>query len=90
MEEWKDKWYGRTIRLYLSGFFLDVIKPVEPIVQFSKKINGWQDKFFLPNLSKLLRQQYKRLFDNFNIDIPFHFFQRNVKAAIKQAQKITQ
>ncbi len=239
MEEWKDPWYGRTSRLYLSGFFLDVVKPLEPIMQFLKKngfkvrvcdgsiegesivplklaairaglgwqgkhslliskkygtflalggiltnadlehsvkeepnrchkciecqkacpvkaiekphvldtdkcissllsndnlsqkvvdamenriqdceicqdacpwnkkhlknplttkmtihfqekINEWKDKFFLRDLGKLSKQQYKIMFENFNIDIPFHIFQRNVKAAIKQADKITQ
>jgi len=25
MPEWKNAWYGRTSRLYLSGFFLDVV-----------------------------------------------------------------
>jgi len=29
---WKSHWYGRTSRLYLSEFFLDVVKPLEPIV----------------------------------------------------------
>jgi epoxyqueuosine reductase len=31
---WRDPWYGRTSRLYLSGFFLDVVKPLEPITTF--------------------------------------------------------
>jgi len=31
MPEWKNKWYGRTSRLYLSGFFLDIVKPLEPV-----------------------------------------------------------
>lgn len=29
---WKNPWYGRTSRLYLSEFFLDVVKPLDPIV----------------------------------------------------------
>ncbi|MDM8525613.1 4Fe-4S double cluster binding domain-containing protein [Desulfococcaceae bacterium HSG8] len=29
---WINPWYGRTSRLYLSEFFLDVVKPLEPIV----------------------------------------------------------
>ncbi len=33
---WSNFWYGRTSRLYLSGFFLDVMKPLEPIVAFLK------------------------------------------------------
>ena len=34
MPEWGNPWYGRTSRLYLSGFFLDVVKPLEPIAAF--------------------------------------------------------
>ncbi len=41
--EWKDAWYGRTSRLYLSGFFLDVVKPLEPIAHFLKN-KGYQAK----------------------------------------------
>jgi len=29
---WSNRWYGRTSRLYLSEFFHDVVKPLEPIV----------------------------------------------------------
>ncbi len=31
---WSNFWYGRTSRLYLSSFFLDVVKPLEPIAAF--------------------------------------------------------
>ena len=34
---WKDAWYGRTSRLYLSGFFLDVVKPLTPIAELLKQ-----------------------------------------------------
>jgi len=37
MPEWKNAWYGRTSRLYLSGFFLDIVKPLVPIADFLKK-----------------------------------------------------
>jgi len=30
---WRDPWYGRTSRLYLSGYFLDMVKPLEPLVK---------------------------------------------------------
>ena len=33
MPEWSDPWYGRTSRLYLSDFFLDVVKPLKPIAE---------------------------------------------------------
>lgn len=32
LNKWTNPWYGRTSRLYLSGFFLDIVKPLEPIV----------------------------------------------------------
>ena len=38
---WTDPWYGRTSRLYLSEFFLDAVKPFEPIVSFLKNA-GYQ------------------------------------------------
>jgi epoxyqueuosine reductase len=31
---WTNPWYGRTSRLFLSGYFLDVVEPLEPIVNF--------------------------------------------------------
>ena len=43
MPEWKNAWYGRTSRLYLSGFFLDVVKPLEPIAELLKN-EGFQAK----------------------------------------------
>jgi epoxyqueuosine reductase len=41
MPEWENPWYGRTSRLYLSEFFLDVVKPLEPISEFFKA-KGYQ------------------------------------------------
>lgn len=41
MPEWENPAYGRTSRLYLSGFFLDVVKPLEPIADFLRQ-NGYQ------------------------------------------------
>jgi epoxyqueuosine reductase len=34
---WSNPWYGRTSRLYLSGYFSDVIEPLEPIVNYLKE-----------------------------------------------------
>ncbi len=36
LPEWKNPWYGRTSRLYLSGFFLDVVQPLVPVADFLK------------------------------------------------------
>ena len=33
---WTNPWYGRTSRLYLSEWFLDVVKPLAPIVDLLK------------------------------------------------------
>jgi len=41
MPEWDNPWYGRTSRLYLSEFFLDVVKPLQPISDFLKT-KGYQ------------------------------------------------
>jgi len=41
LPNWANPWYGRTSRLYLSEFFLDVVKPLEPIVDFLKN-EGYQ------------------------------------------------
>ena len=43
LTEWKNPWYGRTSRLYLSGFFLDIVKPLEPIAELLKN-EGYQAK----------------------------------------------
>ncbi len=43
MPEWKNAWYGRTSRLYLSGFFLDVVKPLVPVAEFLRQ-EGYQTK----------------------------------------------
>ena len=31
---WSNPWYGRTSRLYLSGYFLDIVKPLDPIAGY--------------------------------------------------------
>jgi len=41
MPEWRNALYGRTSRLYLSEFFLDVVKPLAPIVDILKN-EGYQ------------------------------------------------
>jgi epoxyqueuosine reductase len=41
LPNWENPWYGRTSRLYLSEYFLDVVKPLEPIVDFLRN-EGFQ------------------------------------------------
>jgi epoxyqueuosine reductase len=43
MPDWENVWHGRTSRLYLSGFFLDVVKPLAPIADFLRQ-KGYQAK----------------------------------------------
>jgi len=43
LSAWENDWYGRTSRPYLSGFFLDVVKPLAPIAEFLRQ-NGYQTK----------------------------------------------
>ena len=38
---WDNPWYGRTSRLYLSGFFLDVVKQLEPVANYLRN-EGYQ------------------------------------------------
>ena len=48
---WENAWYGRTSRLYLSGFFLDVVKPLAPIAELLKQ-EGYQTKICDGSLEK--------------------------------------
>lgn len=41
LPKWTNPWYGRTSRLFLSEFFLDVVKPLKPIVDLIKEV-GYQ------------------------------------------------
>ena len=41
LPKWADPWYARTSRLFLSEFFLDVVKPLKPIVDLLKE-EGYQ------------------------------------------------
>jgi epoxyqueuosine reductase len=41
LPNWTNPWYARTSRLYLSGFFLDVVEPLETIVNCLKN-EGYQ------------------------------------------------
>jgi len=43
LPEWENEQYGRTSRLYLSGFFLDIVKPIEPIAALLKN-QGYRAK----------------------------------------------
>jgi epoxyqueuosine reductase QueG len=37
LPSWSNSWYGRTSRLYLSGYFLDIVEPLRPIVSYLLK-----------------------------------------------------
>jgi epoxyqueuosine reductase QueG len=38
---WENMWYGRTSRLFLSQYFLNVVEPLEPIVDYLEN-HGYQ------------------------------------------------
>jgi epoxyqueuosine reductase QueG len=38
---WDNPWYGRTRRLYLSGYFLDAVEPMQPIAAILRDV-GYQ------------------------------------------------
>jgi epoxyqueuosine reductase len=56
---------------------------------FQKKIKGWGDSFYLPNLCRLSENGYKDMFGHLNTDIPYYLFQRNVLIAMERAERLT-
>lgn len=57
---------------------------------FQKKIKDWEDFFYLPNLCKLSKNDYKDMFDHLKTDIPYSLFQRNVLIAMERAEKLAE
>jgi len=57
---------------------------------FQKKVKDWGDAFYLPNLSRLSKNDYNVMFDHLNTDIPYHVFRRNVLIAMERAEKLTE
>jgi hypothetical protein len=56
---------------------------------FQKRIRDWGDYFYLPRLSKLSENGYKKQFGRLNTGIPHHLFQRNVSIALSRVQKFS-
>jgi epoxyqueuosine reductase len=57
---------------------------------FHKKLKNWGNAFYLPNLSRLSKSNYKDMFGYLNTDIPYHVFRRNVLIAMERAEKLTE
>jgi len=57
---------------------------------FQKKLKNWGDAFYLPNLRRLSKSNYKDMFGYLNTDIPYHVFQRNVLIALGKAKKFSE
>lgn len=57
---------------------------------FQKKIKDWEDFFYLPNLCKLSKSDYKDMSDHLKTDIPYSLFQRNVLIAMERAEKLAE
>ncbi len=55
---------------------------------FQKKIQLWEDIFYLPNLVKMTEEEYGKVFGHLNTCIPYDIFQRNVLLAMEKAKQI--
>lgn len=97
---WQDPWYGRTSRLYLSGYFLDMVNPLKPLVHFLNSqgfetalCDGTTDESSILPLklaairAGLSEETFNRKFDRLNTGYTFDIFQRNVLLALGNARR---
>ena len=55
---------------------------------FQKKIEGWQNFFFLPDLVELSEKGYREKLGHLNTAIPYGLFHRNVLIALEKAKNL--
>ncbi len=55
---------------------------------FRKKIEDWEDFFYLPNLVALSEKGYREMLDHLNTGVPYKIFRRNVLIAMERAKKV--
>jgi epoxyqueuosine reductase len=55
---------------------------------FQKKIEDWEDFFYLPNLVELSEKGYREMLDHLNTGVPYKIFHRNVLIAMERAKKV--
>ena len=54
---------------------------------FQNKIPAWEDFFYLPDLAKITKKEYRETIGPLNTKIPYTIFHRNVLIAMKRAKK---
>jgi len=57
---------------------------------FQKKVEGWENFFYLPDLVELSEKGYTEKLGHLKTGIPFSIFHRNVKIAMERAKRITE
>ena len=55
---------------------------------FQKKIEDWQNLFYLPDLAELSEKGYKEMLGHLNTGIPYKIFLRNVRIALERANAL--
>ncbi len=55
---------------------------------FQKKIEDWENFFYLPNLVELSEKGYREMLDHLNTSIPYKIFHRNVLIAMERVKKV--
>jgi len=54
---------------------------------FQKKIKDWETFFYLPELIKLSKKEYREKMGHLKTCIPYSLFQRNVLIAMEKAKR---
>jgi len=54
---------------------------------FQNKISAWEDFFYLPNLAKITKKEYRETIDPLITKIPYAIFRRNVLIAMEKVKK---
>jgi len=57
-------------------------------MSFQKKIDAWEEIFYLPNLEAMSEEKYKEIFGFLNTGIPYNIFHRNVRIAIERTRNL--
>jgi epoxyqueuosine reductase len=55
---------------------------------FQKKIEDWENFFYLPNLVELSEKGYRKMLGHLNTNIPYNIFRRNVLIARERVKKL--
>jgi len=60
----------------------------ETTLSFQKKAADWEKTCFLPDLSKISEEEFRRRFDRLNTGYAYDIFQRNVLLALENARQL--